>query len=161
MTFKEFVIGCYDKFGFYDSSRCCCYDCGKALLLYDKCQPISIWGYQNKINSPGHPYHLHKLNAGCCNYFPVCDDCNQSAWGKYQIKEKQKKDYDKEYRKKYQKKIKENLSDGYIKARLVGEGVPKQKINEYPEIIEIRRLIIKTKRNLKNFKNDYISNKLS
>ena len=67
-----------------------------------------------------------------------------------QIKEYQKEwrknnaEHIKEQKKEYNKEYSKNLSDGYIKRELKNKGYPPNQIT--PELIEVKRLIIKTKR---------------
>ena len=55
-------------------------------------------------------------------------------------------------RKNYMKSI-ENLSDRYLKARLKANGFENEIINTRPELIELEKIIIKTKRLCKTSKN--------
>ena len=82
----------------------------------------------------------------------VCKGCKKERQKEYYKENaEQIKEYQKEYAKKNAERIKEhkkeyrkNLSDGYIKQEFKHQGYPPNQIT--PELIEVKRLIIKTKR---------------
>lgn len=60
-----------------------------------------------------------------------------------------KQNYDLSHKKEIkgiQKKYSIDLTDSYIRHNLVALGFPKESIKQFPEIIEVKRLLIKTKR---------------
>lgn len=128
-----------------------CYKCKKVMDMDELCHEYSVWGYDHLFEASERKYwYGHKMIKHQYNIIPVCDKCKQVDTAEWKKGRDERERKEKEYRKGYNKRKSNELLDGYIKTLLASEGFPRESIKQNPELIETKRLIIKTKRLLKN-----------